>query len=156
MMKTTKLTLEKAAVLNEVARLTAYVGAKTQTEDTGTAYARIFATDDDRELLERFWTEGCNTVIDLLKKYMLKASPHTDEVWRLDLELPGTYNRGLTPAVQSALASFMVHRLASGWFGITKKDEAEPHARAAAEHADEMMRMIYHRRPPVRVDPRKH
>lgn len=51
------LTIKKAVVYDEVAKLTGYVGAKT-IEDSGKAYDRVFTTDDDRLMLERFWRES--------------------------------------------------------------------------------------------------
>ena len=49
------LTTDKNDVYEEVAKTTSYAGAKT---DDATAYDKIFTTDADKEMLERFWQES--------------------------------------------------------------------------------------------------
>lgn len=50
------LTIDKENVYWKVAQTTFYTGAKTKMDDNG-AYERIFTTDDDKLMLERFWNK---------------------------------------------------------------------------------------------------
>ena len=56
------LNIKKKDVYNEVAKISSYVGAKSEknNEDTD-MYARVFATDSDREMLDRFWEDCCGS-----------------------------------------------------------------------------------------------
>lgn len=71
-MKEIELSVNKANVYTEVAKTTAYTGSKMQ--DDKEAYSRIFATDEDREMLERFWVEACNGATELLKQFIVTVS----------------------------------------------------------------------------------
>ena len=62
------LTVNKEKVYEEVAQTTSYTGAKMDDEH---AYERIFTTDEDKSMLERFWNESKNTVCNSLKKILL-------------------------------------------------------------------------------------
>ena len=64
------LSIKKANVYDEVAKLTGYVGAK-NIEDTGKAYDRVFTTDDDRLMLERFWREAVGAITDEVKRFII-------------------------------------------------------------------------------------
>lgn len=65
------LTVNKESVYEEVAQTTSYTGAKMKDE---LAYNRIFTTDEDKSMLERFWNESKNTACNSLKKYFLTKS----------------------------------------------------------------------------------
>lgn len=60
------IAVNKESVYEEVAQTTSYTGAKMDDEH---AYDRIFTTDEDKSMLERFWNESKNTVCNSLKKY---------------------------------------------------------------------------------------
>ena len=71
-MKTIELTVNKANVYDEVAKTTSYTGQKMQGD--ATAYDRIFTTDDDRMMLERFWVEACNGATEQFKPFLLYSA----------------------------------------------------------------------------------
>ena len=77
------LTVNKEKVYEEVAQTTSYTGAKMDDEH---AYDRIFTTDEDKSMLERFWNECRNTVCNSMKK-VLNLESETDGVFSLALEL---------------------------------------------------------------------
>ena len=90
------LSIKKANVYDEVAKLTGYVGAK-NIEDTGKAYDRVFTTDDDRLMLERFWREAVGAITDEVKRFIITVSNQVNsqyvdisEVWTATLEMPST------------------------------------------------------------------
>ena len=66
------LTVNKAYVYDEVAKTTAYTGAKMK--DDADAYDRIFTTDEDRMMLERFWVEACNGATEEFKQFIVNVS----------------------------------------------------------------------------------
>lgn len=157
-MKNITLTVNKAYVYDEVAKTTAYAGAKMMAEDVA-AYERIFTTDEDRLLLERFWVETCNVVTNYLKPFLvtLGAQPvgHGVDLTRnysAGLELSESFNESLTESINTSLFSFFVSLIVSKWFAVANKPEAESYAVGAAAIMDDVMKMIYYRKRPMRAD----
>lgn len=104
-MKVVDITVNKGDVLNEVAKTTAYSGAKMTGEEG--AYERIFTTKSDREMLERFWTECQVSVCETLKKF-LQQEETTDEGWNLKLGLSESFDDTLIKSIKKELFSFFV------------------------------------------------
>ena len=73
------LTLEisKSAVLDEVFKQTAYVGAKITQSDGTNAYDKIYATADDAAMMERFWKEAIAFTTGNLKLYLTSCQTKT-------------------------------------------------------------------------------
>ena len=66
------LLVTKINVYDEVSKTSSYTGAKM--DDNGSGYMRIFTIDEDRVVLERFWNEACNKVVDLVKPFIVSIS----------------------------------------------------------------------------------
>lgn len=95
-MTNVSFSINKSNVLNEVAKTTAYSGAK-MVGDEG-AYERIFATASDKEMLERFWTECQISVCETLKKF-LSAEETTQASWDIWLGAGIIIGIGATTAI---------------------------------------------------------
>jgi hypothetical protein len=151
-MKNITLTVNKAYVYDEVAKTTAYAGAKMMAEDA-TAYERIFTTDEDRLLLERFWVETCNIVTNQLKPFInsVESQPISHGVdlmrnYNVELELSSSFDDNLTEAISTSLFSFFVASIVSKWFIFANKPEAESFTIGAAGIMDDIMRKIYYKK----------
>ena len=157
-MITVTFTVRKANVYDEVAKTTSYTGAK-MTGDA-TAYQRIFTTDADRLMLERFWTEACNAVADLFKPFLtsisdITESHHADitKNFTAVLELSGSYDTALNQSIESSLFSFFTNLIVSKWYEFSNKNEAEKYATAAAAMLEDVRSKIYFRKKPRRIPP---
>lgn len=158
-MKNVTLTVNKAYVYDEVAKTTAYAGAKMMVEDT-TAYERIFTTDEDRLLLERFWNETCNVATNRLKPFItsIDSQPVSHGIdlsrdYNAKLELSSSYDEALTEAINTSLFNFFVAMIVSKWFIVANKNEAESYATGAAGIMEDIMRKIYYKKKPQRMIP---
>lgn len=144
--------IKKAFVYDEVAKLTAYIGSKVNVDD----YDKIFTTDDDRELLERFWREACNSILDEFKHLLKRVSdPNVQtvditEVWSIVLEMPNNYDDAATLSITSSLNSFCVNLIASKWLSIMNSELSTIYEAKAKYNGDEARRLIYKRLPPQR------
>ena len=69
------LSVNKEDVYNEVAKTTSYTGAKMDDE---AAYDRIFTTEEDKTMLERFWDESKNTICNSMKKFLVNEKESND------------------------------------------------------------------------------
>jgi hypothetical protein len=152
------LTVSKQRVYDEVAKTTSYTGAKMQGDDS--AYDRIFTTDSDRSMLERFWTEACNTTTEQLKRFIVEVSDNSEgstadlsRDYVASLELSSSYDENLTESIQASLFSFFVSVIVGKWFKFTNKDEADKYIADAVGMMNDAMAKICYRKKPVRVAP---
>ena len=140
------LTIDKESVYEEVAQTTSYTGAKMDDED---AYERIFTTDDDKSMLERFWNESKNTIANSLKRILLNEQ-ETDGTYSLQLDLSSSFDEALTDSMRRSLFSFFVMNITAKWYTFTNKQEATGYASEAATYIDDIMRKAFFKKKPSR------
>lgn len=152
------LTVSKQLVYDEVAKTTSYTGSKMADDDK--AYDRIFTTDGDRTMIERFWTEACNAATEQMKRFIVSVSDNSENNtvdlsrnYVAQLELSSSYDNNLTESVQASLFSFFVLAIVSKWYKFTNKDEAGTYAADAVGMMNDVMGKLYHRKKPVRIAP---
>lgn len=139
-------TIDKKSVYEEVAQTTSYTGTKMDDEN---AYDRIFTTDEDQSMLERFWNESKNTVCNTTKK-LLTSESETDGVFTLALQLSASFDEALTESMQRSLFSFFVMNITAKWYTFTNKQEATGYATEAATYLEDIMRKAYFKKKPMR------
>lgn len=130
-MKQIALTVNKQLVYNEVAKTTAYTGAKQLTDKDRDAYKRIFTTDADRLMLERYFIEACNELTEALMPYLHSVSSHPasngvdDQDYVVVIEIADTWPAdALKDATEGTMFSFFVNYIVSMWYMLQKKEEA--------------------------------
>lgn len=139
--------MNKGDVLNEVAKTTAYSGAKMTGEEG--AYERIFTTKSDREMLERFWTECQVSVCETLKKF-LQQEETTDEGWNLKLGLSESFDDTLTKSIKKELFSFFVTGIVAKWYVFTNKKEAREYEGSASHLLVGIHKKVLFKKKPTR------
>lgn len=142
----TALTINKEAVYNEVAKTTSYTGDKM---DDKTAYDRIFTTDEDKTMLERFWDESKNTIANSLKRILLNEQ-EKDGTYTLLLGLSSSFDEALTNSMQRSLFSFFVMNITAKWYTFTNKDEVSVYAAESVTYIDDIMRKAFYKKKPIR------
>lgn len=147
-MRSATLTIDKKKVYGEVARTTSYVGAK-KTDDE-TAYDRIFTTDEDQEMLERFWDECRTTAVDHLKRFLSYEDTDGDGEWTVSLRLPDQFDVRLEGSMERSLFSYMVMGICAKWYSFTDRDSVVGYAEEAAASMEDVLRMAHHRQRPRR------
>lgn len=142
----TTLTVNKEKVYEEVAQTTSYTGAKMEDEH---AYDRIFTTDEDKSMLERFWNESKNTVCNSLKKILLNEIEASGE-YQLSLGVSSSFDEALTESMNRSLFSFFVMSITAKWYTFTNKEEATGYATEAAIYMEDVMRKAFFKKRPIR------
>ena len=146
-MNTIIFQIQKDEVYNEVAKTTSYTGAKMEGDEG--AYDRIFTTDEDKTMLERFWNESKNMVVASLKK-QLRTEREINDEYTLELEVSTSFDDSLKESIQRSLFSFFVMNIVSKWYVLTNKKEAEAYATSAATNMEDVMRKVFYKKKPVR------
>ena len=157
-MKNIELKINKARVYDEVAKTTSYTGVKMQ--DDKSAYKRIFTTDADREMLERFWVEACNGATEQFKPFLVSVTDQPmshgvelEKDYEVKLELSNSFDESLKCSIETSLFSYFVALIVSKWYKFANKDESESYGGDAAGAIDDVMKKIYYRKKPTRVIP---
>lgn len=157
-MQNISLKVTKADVYDEVAKTTSYAGAKMPDDEN--AYERIFTTDDDRMMLERFWVEACNGATERLKPFITSVTQQSvshgvelDVNYEVGLELSNSFVADLKDSISTSLHSYFVGYIVAKWFKFTNKGESESYAADAAGAMDDVMKKVYYRKKPSRVVP---
>ena len=140
------LTVNKEKVYEEVAQTTSYTGEKMDDEH---AYERIFTTDEDKSMLERFWNESKNTVCNSLKKILLSEIEASGE-YQLSLGVSSSFDEALTESMNRSLFSFFVMSITAKWYTFTNKEEATGYATEAAIYMEDVMRKAFFKKRPIR------
>lgn len=138
--------VNKEMVYEEVAKTTSYTGAKM---DDVTAYERIFTTDEDKAMLERFWNESKNAIAGSLKKF-LESETEMDGTYMLTLELSASFDDSLLESMERSLFSFFVMNITAKWYTFTNKNEATDYATGAATNLEDIMRKAFFKKKPRR------
>ena len=139
--------LNQDEIYEEVAKTTLYTGAKM--DDDEKAYDRIFTTDEDKIILNRFWEESKNTVCDFLKR-ILSSENEESNILTINLELSASFDTSLKSSMQSSLISFFVMNITSKWFNLTNKQEAAGCAAEAATYLEDVKRKALYKKKPTR------
>ena len=156
-MKEVTLTVNKQLVYNEVAKTTSYTGAKLVSDEDSTAYERIFTTDEDRLLLERFFMEAANNITKEIPTSTLKSvsqhpasnglQPDADYVVQLDM--PDTFPDQIKGTIEGTMFSFFVAFIISKWYDNQEKKEAATYADQAASWLASFSVLLQRRVKPV-------
>lgn len=140
------LTVNKEAVYDEVAKTTEYTGAKMDDEH---AYEVISITDEDKAMLERFWSECKNMACNSMKK-VLVSEVDSDGEYALTLGLSSAFDPSLTESMERSLFSFFVMNITAKWYTFANKQEATVYASEAATYIDDILRKAFYKKRPTR------
>ncbi len=152
------LTVNKEFVYSAIAKISSYAGDKMVGDDD--AYMRIFTTDEDQLMLERFWKEACNVVIGQIKPFIVSVNKNPDSStvqlannFVATLEMSSAFDTSLTDNISSSLTSFFIDYIIHKWYKFTNKAEAEGYLIEANNFLDDIMQKLYYRKKPKRVIP---
>lgn len=150
-------TINKANVYSEVAKTTSYSGIKGA---LAASYEEVFTTDEDRQMLERFWNEASNAVTELFKPFLVSvtSSPESHGIelernYQVSLQLSASYDTSLTASIQSSLFSFFTDYIVAKWYKFINKEEAGSFWDEAESMLLDVKSKIYFKKKPTRVAP---
>lgn len=150
----------KADVLNEVARTTAYEGKKASDEG---AYERIFTTEEDRSMLQRFWDEAASSMTESLKRFVTSVDDSYTEsgpdgtkadpvpAYVANLSVSSSYDTALTSSVEKSLFSYFVNAIVSKWNNFVKKDGVQRYEEEANNNMTDILSKLFYKKRPTRI-----
>lgn len=141
------ISVSKQRVLDEVAKTTAYSGAKMKDDEA--AYSRIFTKQSDRDMLDRFWNECEASVCEALKRFLV-AEREADGQYTLRLALSESFDASLVGAMEKELMSYFVMSITGKWFSFTNKGEAGDYSSVAAGLLEGLRKKVLYKKRPTR------
>lgn len=147
--KTINISVIQEEVLDEVAKTTAYIGSKKVVQREG-AYDRIFVTTEDKQMLERFYNEGCNAVTNLSRRFVTSVG---EGDYTLTLSVSNRFDGTLTSSIQSSIGSFLVNYILGKWCEIVDGDSAKKYSDAAAALLQDIKEKVFFKTKPSRNTP---
>ena len=137
----------KGAVYDEVGKTMAYLGARGV--DDGAAYERVSTSEEDGEMLDRYWEESKVALCGALKR-VLAGEEERDGVYRLRLEVSSAFDGELKRSIGQGLLAYFVANVVGKWCSVVRKEEAEEYVKRAAGVLDDVRRKVFFKRRPVR------
>ena len=144
------LTIKKSDVYEEVAKTTAYIGAKNKLEDGKSAFDQVFVTDADLTMIERFFNESLDALRNVLKRFISGGSG-ADGTITWQLEMPSRFDDNLLESIKSSANSFLVNSIIGKWCEIAANDKVKEYADNAAALLLDIKEKAFFKKKPTRI-----
>lgn len=135
------LTIDRAAVLAEVAQRTEYTGAKTVQDDG--AYNRIRTVDEDAPELLEFWDESRTDMMQALM-HLHPVEEQDGDTYSVTLHPSSLFDPSQQQSMTRGLYSYFVNSIISKWYVYTNKEEAGAYATGAASMLEGVRQKAFH------------
>ena len=145
------LTIEKSDIYEEVAKTTAYIGAKNKLEDGKSAFDQVFVTDADMTMIERFLNESQDSLRNVLKRFISVGSV-VDGTITWQLEVSSRFDDNLLESIKSSAKSFLVDSIIGKWCEITANDKVKEYADNAAALLLDIKEKAFFKKKPTRTN----
>lgn len=144
------LTITKSDIYEEVAKTTAYIGAKNKLEDGKSAFDQVFVTDADLTMIERFFNESLDALRNVLKRFISGGSG-VDGTITWQLEMHSRFDDNLLESIKSSANSFLVNSIIEKWCEITANDKVKEYADNAAALLLDIKDKAFFKKKPTRT-----
>ena len=144
------LTITKSDIYEEVAKTTAYIGAKNKLEDGKSAFDQVFVTDADMTMIDRFFNESLDALRNVLKRFISGGSG-ADGTITWQLEMPSRFDNNLLESINSSSNSFLVNSIIGKWCEITANDKVKEYADNAAALLLDIKEKAFFKKKPTRT-----
>lgn len=149
-MKDINITVKKDDVYEEVAKTSAYIGGKNVDGNGSSLYDKVFVTDVDKEMLERFWQDALNSISFLVSGILSHTDVDDDGNYTMSLMLPENFQMTQLPILHSTIVNYVENAIITEWCNVSAKDEVTAYAEQAAALLKQVRNLIYSRRRPIR------
>ena len=144
------LTITKSDIYEEVAKTTAYIGAKNKLEDGKSAFDQVFVTDADLTMIDRFFNESLDSLRNVLKRFISGGSGVYGTItWQL--EMPSRFDDNLLESIKSSANSFLVNSIIGKCCEITANDKVKEYADNAAALLLDIKDKAFFKKKPTRT-----
>ena len=144
------ISISRSSIYEEVAKTTAYIGAKTTLEGGKSAFDQMFVTDADLAMILRFYNESKDTLLNLMKRFISSIKDGTDGSINWTLAMPSRFDTNMGSSIVSSATSFLVNSIVAKWCEITANDKVREYADNASALRLDIKDKMYNKTKPTR------
>lgn len=149
-MKDITIQVSRSYIYDEVAKTTAYRGAKQIDADTG-APDRLIITDDALAELSRFWDNSTAALERSLSEMLVQAAfDISTATYSITLRVGDLWDEALAPSAQLTLCNFFIQSILGQWYNLANKDEADASLTNASTALQQLTSTLFQRLRPSR------
>ncbi len=149
-MKTLKISITKDRIFREVARTTAYLGAKgALAAANGEIFDRLATDVGDHPLLGAFLDEAVAALAGRLKGVVTALDVAPDAV-SVSFALSGSYDDAMTPAVEQGVEAYLGAAVTAYWLRMADPAKEARWREEAEAKAEGIIAAVYFRKAPKR------
>lgn len=149
-MQEIKIIVKKDAVFEEVAKTSAYIGGKNVDNNGNSLFDQVFVTEEDREMLERFWQDALNSISFVMGDILISTDVDTDGDYTVRLKMTDNFPESQIPGLQSTVTNYVVNAMVAEWSNLVAKTEADIYSAQATALLSQTRNAIYTRCRPTR------
>ena len=138
--------INKSDIFNEVAKLTSYIGDKSQGEGV---YDRVRTTDENEEILEEFFKVALQDVLVTLREYVGTTYSTANEVGFV-FNVGSNYDATLVGRLADSIRGSIINSIVSHWFCLIDIENAKLYADKSAKELENALLIINNRKRPKR------
>lgn len=143
------LIVSRGEVLDEVARMSVYTGAKM--DDDVNAYERIGVVDEDKDELLRFWDECRAEIAQSLIRLLVSEGMDADgDTYRVSLRVSDSWDPALLAVMQLGLFTYLTKRITGRWYVYTNKNAVVGYEENAKSALEELKQKAFYKQRPTR------
>jgi hypothetical protein len=151
------ITIKKGDVLNEVHKLTAYVGSHRADKDGKILYGGIASMESDNEMLELYWRNAKAQLCDLCKRFTpldisnadSNQSADDNEQFVLSLEVSASWDTDTLNTVLNAIRTYMIYSIVVSWLTVVAPAEAQSYVVEANNAGALLLKLLHHVKRPI-------
>lgn len=143
------ITISKAEVYEEVAKTTAYLGAKNVDANGKSLFDQVFVTDADKAMLERFWHSAMESLLYVLGD-VLRSSTEDDEGTELWLGMTDNFPMTMAEPLKSTAIEYVENKIIGEWCAVADKGEVEQYSNQSGALLMQVVNIIHKRSRPRR------
>lgn len=118
-MKEFEFTVRKDEVLEEVMKTASYIAAKNDSTENGKTYETVFAADEDKEQLQRFWNEACQAMTLVMKRFVKDdvVVVYGDD-YTVNVFMDDSFKDAFSTTINETLKSFAIETVLAKWLSL--------------------------------------
>ena len=135
----------KDLVLEEISRLTGYVGKSSNEVDVD----NIVITSDEDTLILSFYSEAIHDLYSVVRGPGRSMNDEEKETF-YSFDMPPNFDINATNSIEKKMLSFVVNRICSKWFNISKKEDMIYYINESERNLGELRGLLGARCKPIR------
>lgn len=121
-------------------------------------YDSLWANETKGELLESYWIEGCNAVVQMMREFIDDSTAEADlskynqeEEFSISLKMPGRYNTNLEGSIATGIKMMIACNILNRWFSVCAQELAPKYDTESKSYFEDVRIKLYYRISPERT-----